>query len=75
MWPILYVSLTGGGGVYFFFFFCGRGDDDEGGGEGGGNLLGKKNAISPVLEASGNKKYWCYYPHWSRDPVSPVCVF
>ena len=21
------------------------------------------------------KTNWCYYPHWSRDSVSPVCVF
>ena len=20
-----------------------------------------------------DKKYRCFYPHWSRDPVSPVC--
>ena len=21
------------------------------------------------------KGYWCYYPHWLRDSVSPVCEF
>ena len=28
---------------------------------------------SPFFDASGNKKHWCYYPHCSRDSVSPVC--
>ena len=23
--------------------------------------------------AAGENKYRCYYPHWSRDSVSPVC--
>ena len=32
----------------------------------------KNNAASPLVDASG-KKSWCYYPHWSRDSVSPLC--
>ena len=39
--------------------------------DGGGE--NKQIAISPFFEASGNKKYWCYYPHRSRDFVSPMC--
>ena len=26
------------------------------------------------LQSPNEKKYWCYYPHWSRDSVFPVCV-
>ena len=56
------------------------GNDDKDGGNDGGNDNGgrgggeiclwqkkNKNAISP------QQKYWCYYPHWSRELVSPEC--
>ena len=36
----------------------------------------KKNVFFPKQLGGGDtsgKKYWCYYPHWSRDLVSPVC--
>ena len=25
------------------------------------------------MDRKEKKLYWCYYPHWSKDPVSPVC--
>ena len=47
------------------------GGGDGGDNEGGGDC--KKNAISPFVDASGNKKYLCYYSYRSRDSLSPVC--
>ena len=39
---------------------------------GGGREFFKNNLFSPFADASG-KKYWCFYQHWWRDLVSPVC--
>ena len=29
--------------------------------------------VWPPQKKIQKKRYWCYYPHWSRDSVSPVC--
>ena len=35
-------------------------------------LVWQKNVISPFFGRQGKQKYRCYYPHRSRDLVSPV---
>ena len=51
------------------------GSGDSGGGKqnrGWGQKNTHKMLSAPIATPAG-KKYWCYYPHPSRDSVSPVC--
>ena len=43
------------------------------GGRGRGKKRKKKNLAEKPLGGGGKKKNQCYYPHWSRDLVSPIC--
>ena len=34
----------------------------------------RKTVWTPLKNVTAkNKWYWCFYPHWARDSLSPIC--
>jgi hypothetical protein len=55
----LFLIIILGGNFVSYYFFFGK----------------KNKCYQPLFGRQRKQKYWCYYPHRSRDLVSPVCGF